>query len=203
MEEAPHARHQPLGLVVDAVFLGQPVDLDHGGAVAGAAAIGVVHAGSIGENLADAPAEQIRPCSPSRRTGSDSATTRRSVRSARRSGRRHAAALHDCEVVAAGREALDDRGALIGEVEQTLLERLQTILDQASVPLIIGVGEGEHFLASDASAIVSYTRTVVYLKDYDIVNDYRAFVTNEAAIVDLRKRYEALTGPVRNAGGVR
>ncbi len=36
-------------------------------------------------------------------------------------------------------------------------------------PLIVGVGEGEHFLASDASAIVSHTRTVIYLKDYDVV----------------------------------
>lgn len=36
-------------------------------------------------------------------------------------------------------------------------------------PLIIGVGEGENFLASDASAIVSHTRQVVYLNDYDVV----------------------------------
>ncbi|MDB6129200.1 MAG: glmS [Verrucomicrobiales bacterium] len=36
-------------------------------------------------------------------------------------------------------------------------------------PLIIGVGNGENFLASDASAIVAHTRQVVYLNDYDIV----------------------------------
>ncbi len=36
-------------------------------------------------------------------------------------------------------------------------------------PLIIGVGEAENFLASDASAIVSHTRQVVYLNDYDVV----------------------------------
>src|SRR6266496_4303697 len=36
-------------------------------------------------------------------------------------------------------------------------------------PLLIGVGEGEHFLASDASAIVAHTRRVVYLNDYDVV----------------------------------
>ncbi len=35
-------------------------------------------------------------------------------------------------------------------------------------PLIIGVGEGESFLASDASAIVAHTRQVVYLNDYDV-----------------------------------
>jgi glucosamine--fructose-6-phosphate aminotransferase (isomerizing) len=35
-------------------------------------------------------------------------------------------------------------------------------------PLIIGVGEGENFLASDANAIVAHTRDVVYLEDYDV-----------------------------------
>jgi glucosamine--fructose-6-phosphate aminotransferase (isomerizing) len=36
-------------------------------------------------------------------------------------------------------------------------------------PLIIGLGKGEHFLASDVAAVVSHTRDVVYLNDYDIV----------------------------------
>ena len=36
-----------------------------------------------------------------------------------------------------------------------------------------------------------------------VINQYREFVTNEPLIVDLRKRFEALTGPVRNAGGVK
>ena len=35
-------------------------------------------------------------------------------------------------------------------------------------PLIIGIGDGEHFLASDANAIVAHTRQVVYLNDYDV-----------------------------------
>jgi glucosamine--fructose-6-phosphate aminotransferase (isomerizing) len=35
-------------------------------------------------------------------------------------------------------------------------------------PLILGVGEGEHFLASDAGAIVAHTRQAVYLNDYDV-----------------------------------
>jgi glucosamine--fructose-6-phosphate aminotransferase (isomerizing) len=35
-------------------------------------------------------------------------------------------------------------------------------------PLIIGIGNGENFMASDANAIVSHTRQVVYLNDYDV-----------------------------------
>jgi len=35
-------------------------------------------------------------------------------------------------------------------------------------PLVIGVGKGEHFLASDASPIVEYTKEVVYVNDYEI-----------------------------------
>ncbi len=36
-------------------------------------------------------------------------------------------------------------------------------------PLIVGVGDGEHLLASDAAALVAHTRHVAYLSDYDIV----------------------------------
>ena len=35
-------------------------------------------------------------------------------------------------------------------------------------PLIIGIGTSEHFLASDANAIVAHTKKVVYLNDYDV-----------------------------------
>jgi ABC-type Fe3+ transport system substrate-binding protein len=38
---------------------------------------------------------------------------------------------------------------------------------------------------------------------YQVVNDYRDFLTNDAQVVELRKRFEGYTGPVVNAGGVR
>jgi ABC-type Fe3+ transport system substrate-binding protein len=38
---------------------------------------------------------------------------------------------------------------------------------------------------------------------YKMVNTYRAFLTNAKQLEELRKRFEAYTGPVKNVGGVR
>ena len=35
-------------------------------------------------------------------------------------------------------------------------------------PLVIGVGKGEHFLGSDASPMLEYTKEVVYINDYEL-----------------------------------
>jgi glucosamine--fructose-6-phosphate aminotransferase (isomerizing) len=35
-------------------------------------------------------------------------------------------------------------------------------------PLIIGIGDGENFLTSDANAVVAHTRQVIFLNDYDV-----------------------------------
>jgi len=47
-------------------------------------------------------------------------------------------------------------------------------------PLIIGIGDGENFLTSDANAIVAHTRQVVFLNDYDVatVTDHSFDVQN-------------------------
>src|SRR6185503_1883377 len=36
-------------------------------------------------------------------------------------------------------------------------------------PLVVGLGEGENFLASDVSALIAQTRRVIYLEDGDVV----------------------------------
>ncbi|MBW7889172.1 MAG: glutamine--fructose-6-phosphate transaminase (isomerizing), partial [Bacteroidetes bacterium] len=48
------------------------------------------------------------------------------------------------------------------------LEPEKIIAARKGSPLIIGIGEGEHFVASDAAAIIQYTRQVVYLEDGEI-----------------------------------
>jgi glucosamine--fructose-6-phosphate aminotransferase (isomerizing) len=45
-------------------------------------------------------------------------------------------------------------------------------------PLVIGVGEGEHFLASDASPIIEYTKKVIYVNDYEL-----AIITQDEIIL--------------------
>jgi len=52
---------------------------------------------------------------------------------------------------------------LIDEDDPTTL-----IAARKGSPLVIGIGKGEHFLASDASPIIEYTKEVVYVNDYEI-----------------------------------
>jgi glucosamine--fructose-6-phosphate aminotransferase (isomerizing) len=51
-------------------------------------------------------------------------------------------------------------------MEEGFPERL--IAARKGSPLVIGVGEGEHFLASDASPIIEYTKRVIYVNDYEL-----------------------------------
>ncbi|MCT4615329.1 MAG: glutamine--fructose-6-phosphate transaminase (isomerizing) [Marinifilaceae bacterium] len=44
----------------------------------------------------------------------------------------------------------------------------QIIAARKGSPLVIGVGNGEYFLASDATPIVEYTQSVIYLNDNDV-----------------------------------
>jgi len=38
---------------------------------------------------------------------------------------------------------------------------------------------------------------------YNVANDYRTFLTDQGQVAELRKRFEAYSGPIVNAGGVR
>jgi glucosamine--fructose-6-phosphate aminotransferase (isomerizing) len=55
----------------------------------------------------------------------------------------------------------------------------QVIASRKGSPLLLGVGEGEHFVASDMSALLQVTKNVVYLEEGDVVElnlaDYRIF----------------------------
>jgi glutamine---fructose-6-phosphate transaminase (isomerizing) len=61
-------------------------------------------------------------------------------------------------------------------------------------PIVIGVGDGENFIASDAAAIVAHTRNVIYLSDGEIATVTRDSVkTRTIDDVEVTKEIEAIT----------
>jgi glutamine---fructose-6-phosphate transaminase (isomerizing) len=67
-------------------------------------------------------------------------------------------------------------------------------------PLVLGVGEGEYILASDASAIVSRTQNVVYLKDGEIVHiTPTAFSITTLDQMDVSPVVDRITWSVKDA----
>ena len=75
---------------------------------------------------------------------------------------------NDCTLIEAVKEALRQ---VVGAYAIAVIEtdNPDTIIAaRKSSPLVIGIGEGEMFLASDATPIVEYTKNVVYVKDDEI-----------------------------------
>lgn len=73
-----------------------------------------------------------------------------------------------CPLIDAVREALNQ---VIGAYAIVVIdsENPDTIIAaRKSSPLVIGIGEGETFIASDATPIIDYTNQVVYLRDDEI-----------------------------------
>lgn len=44
----------------------------------------------------------------------------------------------------------------------------EMVLARKSSPLVIGIGDGEYYIASDATPIIEYTKNVVYLEDEEV-----------------------------------
>jgi glutamine---fructose-6-phosphate transaminase (isomerizing) len=71
------------------------------------------------------------------------------------------------DLVAAVREALTEvEGAYALLV--THVDHDQIVAARATSPLVIGLGEGEQWVASDVPALLPYTRRVVFLRDGDV-----------------------------------
>jgi glucosamine--fructose-6-phosphate aminotransferase (isomerizing) len=77
---------------------------------------------------------------------------------------------YDGDLAAAVRAAL---GRLQGAYALVVMHRDEPdrlVGARLNAPLIVGVGDGESFLASDAAAIVAYTKRVIFLADGDVAD---------------------------------
>ena len=68
----------------------------------------------------------------------------------------------------AAASALRQVKGTFGLVIMSQQEPTKIVAARRSSPLLLGIGKGEHFVASDASALVQYTREVVYLNDDEL-----------------------------------
>lgn len=85
---------------------------------------------------------------------------------------------------------------VIGAYAIAVLDRTnndEIIAARKSSPLVVGIGEGEYFLASDATPIVEYVKDVVYLNDGEIavINRHKPLkvvnLNNSESKIDIRK----------------
>jgi glucosamine--fructose-6-phosphate aminotransferase (isomerizing) len=84
------------------------------------------------------------------------------------------------------RLALMEVEGTYGLVVVSVHEPDKIVVARKGSPLLIGVGEGENFVASDASAIVDHTRQVVYLSDGEIAeitaDGFRTMTIEDVAV---------------------
>lgn len=76
--------------------------------------------------------------------------------------------LNKCDLFSAVQIALKQ---VVGAYAIAIIEKgnpNQIIAARKSSPLVIGIGDGEFFLGSDASPIIEYTNKVIYLNDEEI-----------------------------------
>lgn len=75
---------------------------------------------------------------------------------------------HDIDLFEAVRLALNEVNGAYAIVIMDKEQPDQLIAARKGSPMVIGVGKGEYFIASDATPIVEYTNNVIYLNDNEI-----------------------------------
>jgi len=83
----------------------------------------------------------------------------------------------DLSLLAATQKAVAELTGAFAISVISVKEPEHMITARLGCPLLIGLGEGENFIASDVSAVLSVTRKVIYLEDGDVADVRREGVT--------------------------
>ena len=83
----------------------------------------------------------------------------------------------DLNLLAATQKAVAELTGAFAISVISVKEPEHMITARLGCPLLIGLGEGENFIASDVSAVLSVTRKVIYLEDGDVADICRDGVT--------------------------
>jgi glucosamine--fructose-6-phosphate aminotransferase (isomerizing) len=86
---------------------------------------------------------------------------------------------YDGDIAAATRAALIQAHGAYALAVMHAVEPNRLVGARMNVPLIVGLGEGENFLASDVAAVLAHTRRVIFLEEGDVadINAERVTVT--------------------------
>ncbi|HMA39995.1 MAG TPA: glutamine--fructose-6-phosphate transaminase (isomerizing) [Gemmatimonadales bacterium] len=125
----------------------------------------------------------------------------------------------DTEVLAHLIEDLHGAGTSLGHAVVAALQQVQgtygigvvstrepdtIVAARRGSPLLVAIGSGEHFVASDAAAVLSYTRSVVYLDDGEVAivrpDDYRILDLAAVEQVKAVTRVEWDVGTIERGG---
>jgi glucosamine--fructose-6-phosphate aminotransferase (isomerizing) len=113
--------------------------------------------------------------------------------------------LNKCDLFSAVQIALKQ---VVGAYAIAIIEKgnpNQIIAARKSSPLVIGIGEGEFFLGSDASPIIEYTNKVIYLNDEEIAlikrgEDVKIFTISNVEITHEIKELEMNLSELERGG---
>ncbi len=98
--------------------------------------------------------------------------------------------INNCDLLSAVQIALSQ---VVGAYAIAVIEKGnpdQIIAARKSSPLVIGLGDGEYFIGSDASPIIEYTNRVVYLDDEEIAIIKRSEDPKIVTISNIEKTHE-------------
>ena len=98
--------------------------------------------------------------------------------------------INNCDLLSAVQIALSQ---VVGAYAIAVIEKGnpdQIIAARKSSPLVIGLGDGEYFIGSDASPIIEYTNRVVYLDDEEIAIIKRSEDPKIVTISNVEKTHE-------------